>query len=174
MVGRIINSGARATISKTTMSWSASCAVSRESATSQSTDSTPVGTGPSRGMTSPKTSSAGQGHRSKEDPFMKIFDVEQRDGALVVKVKPVPFEEWKFGPNWPGRRCGAHSRRTGKPCLQPAMKNGRCRLHGGKSTGPRTEQGKLSQSIAAWYDGTRRRVLPPRDGRGRFTNKDPD
>ena len=32
--------------------------------------------------------------------------------------------------------CGAYSRRTGKPCRQPAMKNGKCRLHGGKSTGP--------------------------------------
>jgi hypothetical protein len=30
-------------------------------------------------------------------------------------------------------KCGAHSRRTGKPCQQPAMPNGRCRLHGGKS-----------------------------------------
>jgi len=32
-------------------------------------------------------------------------------------------------------RCGAYSRRSGKPCRQPAMKNGRCRLHGGLSTG---------------------------------------
>jgi len=32
-------------------------------------------------------------------------------------------------------RCGAYSRRTGNPCRQPAMSNGRCRLHGGKSTG---------------------------------------
>ncbi|MEX1313818.1 MAG: HGGxSTG domain-containing protein [Desulfotignum sp.] len=32
-------------------------------------------------------------------------------------------------------RCGAYSRRTGKPCRQPAMANGRCRLHGGLSTG---------------------------------------
>jgi len=31
--------------------------------------------------------------------------------------------------------CGAKSKRTGKPCRQPAMTNGRCRLHGGKSTG---------------------------------------
>jgi hypothetical protein len=30
-------------------------------------------------------------------------------------------------------KCGAHSRRTGKPCTQIAMPNGRCRLHGGKS-----------------------------------------
>ncbi len=31
--------------------------------------------------------------------------------------------------------CGARTRK-GTPCRQPAMKNGRCRLHGGKSTGP--------------------------------------
>ncbi|WP_304363861.1 HGGxSTG domain-containing protein [Jiella marina] len=33
-------------------------------------------------------------------------------------------------------RCGAHSRRTGEPCRAPAMTNGRCRMHGGRSTGP--------------------------------------
>jgi hypothetical protein len=31
-------------------------------------------------------------------------------------------------------RCGAKTR-AGPPCRQPAMKNGRCRLHGGKSPG---------------------------------------
>lgn len=31
-------------------------------------------------------------------------------------------------------RCGAKSRK-GTPCRSPAMKNGRCRMHGGKSTG---------------------------------------
>jgi hypothetical protein len=35
-------------------------------------------------------------------------------------------------------RCGAKARTTGKPCLCPAMPNGRCRLHGGKSTGAPT------------------------------------
>jgi hypothetical protein len=35
-------------------------------------------------------------------------------------------------------RCGAHSRRTGKPCRNGAMANGRCRMHGGKSTGAPT------------------------------------
>lgn len=44
------------------------------------------------------------------------------------------------------RRCGARTRegQSGRPsagCRQPAMKNGRCRLHGGKSTGPRTVEG---------------------------------
>jgi hypothetical protein len=33
-------------------------------------------------------------------------------------------------------RCGARSRRTGKPCAGPAMANGRCRMHGGTSNGP--------------------------------------
>jgi hypothetical protein len=31
--------------------------------------------------------------------------------------------------------CGAHSRRTGNPCRNGAMANGRCRMHGGKSPG---------------------------------------
>jgi len=29
-----------------------------------------------------------------------------------------------------------------KPCRRHAMANGRCRLHGGKSTGSRTEEGR--------------------------------
>ena len=32
-------------------------------------------------------------------------------------------------------RCLAYARRTGNPCQAPAMPNGRCRMHGGKSTG---------------------------------------
>jgi hypothetical protein len=32
-------------------------------------------------------------------------------------------------------RCGARSKRTGKPCRGAAMPNGGCKLHGGKSTG---------------------------------------
>ncbi len=47
------------------------------------------------------------------------------------------------------RRCGAETRapRSG-PCRGPAMKNGRCRLHGGKSTGPRIAGG-LARIVAA-------------------------
>ena len=37
-------------------------------------------------------------------------------------------------------RCGAKTRK-GTPCRAPAMRNGRCRLHGGKSTGPKTPEG---------------------------------
>ncbi len=31
-------------------------------------------------------------------------------------------------------RCGARTR-SGKSCLSPGMRNGRCRMHGGKATG---------------------------------------
>lgn len=49
---------------------------------------------------------------------------------------------------WP--RCGAYARSTGEPCRAPAHRdpatgkprNGRCKLHGGKSTGPRTPEGR--------------------------------
>ena len=47
----------------------------------------------------------------------------------------------RFGPDWPGQRCGAKTRR-GAACRRPAYKrNGRCGLHGGLSTGPRTPEG---------------------------------
>ena len=56
--------------------------------------------------------------------------------------------EWRFGPDWPGQRCGAKTRR-GTACQRPAnKKTGRCRLHGGASTGPRTEDGRARISAA--------------------------
>jgi hypothetical protein len=44
-----------------------------------------------------------------------------------------------FGPGWPGRICGARTRAQ-RSCANPAMPNGRCRMHGGKSTGSRTRK----------------------------------
>ena len=54
---------------------------------------------------------------------------------------------WRFGPDWPGQRCGAKTCK-GTPCQRSAYKrNGRCSLHGGRSTGPKTEDG-LAQLTA--------------------------
>src|SRR5262245_46844753 len=50
-------------------------------------------------------------------------------------------------------RCGARSKRTGKPCRGAAMPNGRCKLHGGKSTGPRTPEGLARSRQANWRYG---------------------
>ena len=45
------------------------------------------------------------------------------------------------------RRCSAQSKRTKLRCGAPAMKGKRvCRTHGGKSTGPKTEQGKANSA----------------------------
>ena len=38
-------------------------------------------------------------------------------------------------------RGGARTRTADQPCRSPAMANGRCRMHGGRSTGPRTAEG---------------------------------
>jgi hypothetical protein len=50
------------------------------------------------------------------------------------------------------RRCGAKTRR-GVPCRGPAMPNGRCRMHGGPSTGPRTPEGLERSRKANWKHG---------------------
>ena len=55
---------------------------------------------------------------------------------------------WRFGPEWPGQRCGAKTRK-GMPCQRPAYKrNGPCRLLGGRFTGPKAEGG-LGRRTAA-------------------------
>ena len=44
-------------------------------------------------------------------------------------------------------RCGAKTR-AGTSCKSPAMKNGRCRMHGGKSTGaPKGNQNALKHGF---------------------------
>ncbi len=48
--------------------------------------------------------------------------------------------------------CGAQNRQE-KPCSAPAMKNGRCRFHGGLSTGPKTLEGKARSRRANWKHG---------------------
>jgi len=47
----------------------------------------------------------------------------------------------------PKKQCGAHARSTGLPCKAKALPNGRCKLHGGCSTGPKTLEGR--QAIGA-------------------------
>jgi len=49
-------------------------------------------------------------------------------------------------------RCGARTRR-GTSCMGPAMKNGRCRMHGGCSTGPKTLEGLQRSRNARWKHG---------------------
>lgn len=50
-------------------------------------------------------------------------------------------------------RCGAHARTTGRPCRGPAMRNGRCRMHGGRA-GRKPTHGRYTSAAT----GERRRV----------------
>ena len=52
--------------------------------------------------------------------------------------------------------CGAYARSTGRPCRATALANGRCRNHGGLSTGPRSVEGRKKISAlskARYYEG---------------------
>ncbi len=72
------------------------------------------------------------------------------EAVFSTRHDPMPGEKPAPGPlrNGNPRRdlktlpcCGARTR-AGLACRQPAMRNGRCRMHGGASTGARTEAGR--------------------------------
>jgi len=53
-------------------------------------------------------------------------------------------------------RCGAKTR-AGVPCKQKAIYiNGRCRWHGGLSTGPKTEEGKKRSAMNGFCEKKKR------------------
>ena len=75
------------------------------------------------------------------------------------------------------RRCGAKTRK-GSRCQSPAMPNGRCRMHGGKSTGApkgnknawkhghyskvaKAERSLIGQLQECKHEGSRLSRLPP-------------
>ena len=68
-----------------------------------------------------------------------------------------------------GATCGAKGKRTGQPCkLKPVSLftgNGRCRLHGGLSTGAKTAQGlaRIREGYRAWQE--RKQAQNPRADR---------
>jgi len=62
----------------------------------------------------------------------------------------------------PRKTCGAFARSTGRPCCAKAMLNGRCRNHGGLSTGPKTPEGRRAVGVATsqrMRTGQRERAL---------------
>ena len=74
---------------------------------------------------------------------------------MITKGNVTIGLETRFGPDWPGQRCEAKTRR-GTACQKPPL-NGKtkCRLHGGLSTGPRTAEGKARIAAAHWKHGWR-------------------
>ena len=88
----------------------------------------------------------------------------------VKKEKKPPYldaEGRRRDPNRDGHPvlCNGMSRRTGQLCGNIAMKNGKCRVHGGKATGPKTAEGrkrisdavkkknfKTGEHVPIWFD----------------------
>ena len=61
----------------------------------------------------------------------------------------------KVGTDWPSIRCCARTRR-GTACQKPPMKGKkRCKLHGGRSSGPKTLEGRVRIAMARWKHGRR-------------------
>ena len=58
--------------------------------------------------------------------------------------------------------CGAKCR-TGAPCKNPSMKNGRCRMHGGKSTGAPIKHGQRTKAATAQAKADRALMTALRD-----------
>jgi hypothetical protein len=82
-------------------------------------------------------------------------------GAAHTKRPPADGRPQKLG--WlrnggtPGdlrsaKPCGAKTRK-GTPCKGPAMANGRCRMHGGPSTGAKTPEGKAKCRLSNFKHG---------------------
>ena len=61
----------------------------------------------------------------------------------------------RLGPDWPGKRCLAKTRRA-TLSHKPAIRGrGRCQLHGGRSTGPRTAEARARVVAANTKHGRR-------------------
>jgi hypothetical protein len=99
---------------------------------------------------------------SNESDFDKVFrhaveffGSEQRVRAMLkagTLTFKLPRRRQQPEPGRPWGRCGAYARSTGKPCSAPGTgRGGRCKLHGGMSTGPRTEEGlkRLEEAMKA-------------------------
>ncbi|MGZ3767111.1 MAG: HGGxSTG domain-containing protein [Mucilaginibacter sp.] len=82
----------------------------------------------------------------------RLKDYYQRSNAFFVEWRErgyqYPQPEYPALPDdLASLQCGAKTR-AGTPCKQKAIYiNGRCKFHGGCSTGPRTEAGKTRSAM---------------------------
>ena len=78
---------------------------------------------------------------------------------MIAKGNVLIGLDTRFGADWPGQRCGAKTRR-GTTCQRPANKrNGRCRLHRGQSSGPKTAEGRAKIAAANTTTGQHTKAM---------------
>lgn len=77
-------------------------------------------------------------YREYWEAKLKRYQVWYReDGSLIDRPERIPMPD-----DLVSLRCEAKTR-AGTPCkLLPVNPNGRCKFHGGYSTGPKTKKGK--------------------------------
>jgi hypothetical protein len=98
----------------------------------------------------------------------RLLDREAGDRARGYKRKPPPpaliaalaAPPWKFAVGIflrDARRTCQAKTRAGTPCKALALKNGRCRNHGGLSTGPKTAAGwrRTRAGYRRWLESRR-------------------
>ena len=75
-----------------------------------------------------------------------VVKLTRGEGFMTKSEKPAQEKIY----HWFDRPCGARARtNNGLSCKKPAMRGKeRCKLHGGMSTGPKTEAGKLKAAEA--------------------------
>lgn len=80
---------------------------------------------------------------------LQLADAERRAEFFVTRGFWPPPPILPSYPEFPsaceGMTCGAKAKSTGGPCKSKDIhRSGRCRFHGGLSTGPKTANGKLA------------------------------
>lgn len=81
-----------------------------------------------------------------------FIDTGQIPPPLVLPDYP------EFPPECVGMICGAKAKSTGEPCKSTQIfRNGRCKFHGGLSTGPKSAEGKLASLGNLWQFAEPRR-----------------
>ena len=84
---------------------------------------------------------------SNDSPYPMHRDEVAQPDSQKLSCEPA-------GTDLPARVCGARTR-SGAPCRNMPMRNGRCRMHGGASTGRKTAAGIASHRAAVTIHGGR-------------------
>ena len=98
------------------------------------------------------------GRARRESKRQARRDDHELDQLVAYAVRATDVEQrraQKYVDNH--KLCGGRTRKDGSPCRSVAIRpNGRCKWHGGLSTGPKTEEGKqrcreaTQRTWAAW------------------------
>lgn len=96
----------------------------------------------------------------EERPIIRKRPAKSMGGKIMPSNPPVVARA-------PTKRCGAKTRQ-GQSCAQPGLHaNGRCRYHGGLSTGPVTAKGRAKSAMNGIGTRFGSSTRPPRIGRKR-------